>query len=251
MSPLRHGGFHPPYGLRMFRDEVVAPALDAIEYKISSLQQSKDLAESVFGADFYAELQQSTTEGFLLTTQSMHERGLRGLLQEMAKRKKWDEGARRAIQSAVWSGGKGPTMQDHFEKLFDAPIRLFGDLEDLNILQLLGSALRHGDGASVEKLHACCPSLWINWVPPGTELRIGESVIKVRADEPRHPSFDNITLSRNVLEQMLLAVFGFWEGIEFVRCNSFSSRNPSTDKYMDELRLKRSQRKITRRWNPG
>ncbi|WP_295929816.1 hypothetical protein [uncultured Xanthomonas sp.] len=234
--------------LELFRDKVSLTAIDALDFKIDQLETSENLADQVFAAEIYKELRQSTIEGFLLTTQSMHERALRGLILEMAKRKKYPENEYIKILKSVWSGDRKPTLQEYFTTLFEAPIQWFGDYDELDLLQILGSAIRHGDGASARKLHQICPSLWNSWLAPGTRLPTGQVV---RGDAPSRPSFDSITLHRAILEQMFMAVFSFWEDIEFVRINSFSHQNSATEKSMKLLRTKREQRDSKRVWSPA
>ncbi|MCO7468699.1 hypothetical protein NJG16_01285 [Stenotrophomonas maltophilia] len=239
------------HALTMFRDEVVAPSLDALEHKISALEQSENSAERIFGADSYAALHHRTVEGFLLTTQSMHERGIRSLLLAIAKHRAWDARAQRGIQRSDWSEDKAASVPGHFKKLLDAPIQLFGDYQDLKVLRVLANALRHGDGSSAEELHTLCPSLWSHWLAPGTVLSIAGIEISVPAGAPSHPLFAAITLPRSLLEQMLFSVVAFWEDIEFVRCNSFSQRDASTESHIAALRNKRTHRHSARVWSPG
>ncbi|WP_155616903.1 hypothetical protein [Xanthomonas translucens] len=238
------------HAFAMFRDEVVAPSINALESRIEEMGRSDDIADRDFGADAYAELHHSTIEGFLLTTQSMHERSLRGLMIAMAQRKKWTTNEQRKIKVADWSNGnKGvPAL---FQRLFDSPIQAFGDQADLNILRVFGNVLRHGDGPSAEELHNLCPSLWSQWLPPGTVLDIAGFQLQFPPDGPPHPRFENITLPRSLLEQMISAVVGFWEDVEFVRCNSFSNTNTGIQRHLADLTRKRESRSANRVWTPG
>ncbi|NIJ78146.1 hypothetical protein FHT08_003266 [Xanthomonas campestris] len=238
------------HAFAMFRDEVVGPSLDALERRIDEMEKSDNLAERAFGADSYAELHHRTVEGFLLTTQSMHERSLRGLMIGMAKAKKWTSDEQRKIKLADWSTGKKgvPAL---FHSLFDAPIHSFGDPTDLNVLRVFGNVLRHGDGPSAEELHNLCPSLWSQWLPPGTVLEVAGIQLRFPKDALPHPLFENITLPRNLLDQMIATVVGFWEDIEFVRCNSFSNSNRGIQAHLEELTRNRESRPANRIWSPG
>ncbi|PPT72986.1 hypothetical protein XarbCFBP8150_00570 [Xanthomonas arboricola] len=234
--------------LTMFRDDVISPSIEALDAKIEILRNSEHEVEQTFAAESYGDLRQSTIEGFLLTTQSIHERGLRELMLGMAGRKGWSKTKVSEIRTAPWSSDKRPSLQIIFEALFDAPIAWFGLHDDLSFLNLLCNALRHGDGSSAEQLHGIAPSLWMNWLPPGTKIG---NLYTVPEDAPRHPALNTITLPRCVLDQMMMAVFAFWEDIEFVRCNSFSRRHSSAELHMDELRIKRSMRDESRVWSPA
>ncbi|CAD2254776.1 hypothetical protein QSH46_003395 [Xanthomonas arboricola pv. juglandis] len=238
------------HAFAMFRDEVVVPSLNTLERRIEQMEESGDIAESTFGADVYADLLHNTVEGFLLTTQSMHERSLRGLMIAMARRKKWTADDQNKIKVADWSkGSRGvPAL---FQGLFDNPIQSFGDQTDLRVLRLFGNVLRHGDGPSAEELHELCPSLWPHWLPPGTVLKVAGGQLCVRKDALPHHLFENITLPRSVLDQMISAVVGFWEDIEFVRCNSFTNTNSRIQAHLAELTRKHESRSANRAWNPG
>lgn len=229
-----------------FRREVVFTALDALDDKIDVLRNSEEDVERVFAAEHYADLRQSTIEAFLLATQSMHERALRGLMVGMAGRKTCPGDKIQQIQRCTLDG-KGPNLQRFFQELFDAPLEWFGIHADLQFLHLLGNALRHGNGDSAIKIHQCAPSLWITWLPPGSTIA---GLRTVPRDAPRHPAFDTITLPRSLLEQMMMAVTAFWEDIEFVRCNSFSKKS-EVEKHMNELRSKRTRRSHERVWTPS
>lgn len=244
------GGGLDLHAFAMFRDEVVAPSLDALERRIEEMEKSDNIEDCDFGVDAYAELHNSSMEGFMLTTQSMHERSLRGLMIAMAKSKKWTTDDQRKIQVADWSkGSKGvPAL---FQRLFDSPIQAFGDQADLNILRVFGNVLRHGDGPSAEELHNLCPSLWSHWLPPGTVLDIAGFQLRVPPNDPSHPPLKNMTLPRSLLEQMISAVEGFWEDVEFVRCSSFSNKNTGIQRHLADLTRKRESRSTNRVWNPG
>jgi hypothetical protein len=230
-----------------FQHEVVFASVDALDRKIDSLRASKEEVERTFAANHYGDLRQSTIEAFLLSTQSMHERALRGLMVGMAGRKNCPGDRIQQIQRCSLDG-KGPNLLRFFQELFDAPMEWFGIQADLQFLHLLGNALRHGNGDSAIKIHQRAPSLWITWLAPGTTIG---GFYTVPPDATRHPAFDTITLPRVLLEQMMMAVTSFWEDIEFVRCNSFSKKSEGVEKHMNELRSKRARRSHQRVWTPS
>lgn len=234
------------FALEMYRDKVVRPSLQALEDRLDQLQRST-ATEDEFAHDDFAALHHATIEGYLLTTQSMFERGLRGMLVKVAERNQSDLVDK--VKKAPWDTGKSHSIQAHFQALMSAPLDLFGCNDDLLILQKLGNALRHGDGRSAEELHDLCPSLWWNWLPPGTSIQVGNHEILVPDSAPRHPSFDRITLPAELLEQMMQAVLWFWQDIEFVRCNSFKNKHPSTVRMLAEMRAVRSLRDQQRHWS--
>lgn len=231
--------------LELFRDKVVNASIDTLDRQIDALEHSENEAERAFGVDVYAELRQSTIEGFLLTIQSMHERSLRSLMFAMAVRLGWPKADCSKLQKALWALGEKRSVQSEFERLFEAPIHWFGRYEDLDLLWTLANALRHGDGASAQRLHEMCPSLWTQWLAPGSLLPGGRFVPD---NAPAYPRFGRITLTRALLDQMIMTVQGFWEDVEFVRCNSFKQRHRSTDVFMDTLRAARRAREGEHVW---
>lgn len=230
--------------LELYRDEVVRPALAALDAKHAEARASDEPAKD-FWESMLEDAHGLSVEGFLLTVQSMFERGLRRMLGAAAHQRGEDVGATRA---ALWRSAKRkPDLHDLFEGLLGAPLSLFGPHQDLELLQTLGNCLRHGDGNSAVLLHDMVPSLWHHWLPPGTVIpQVG---FQVPADAPRHPSFDDITLPVDLLEQMIQSVLWFWEDVEFVRCNSFRNKSSSTVRFLDELREARRQRDSRRVWN--
>jgi hypothetical protein len=233
--------------IQMYRDELVRPSLWALDQKIEAMSNSDEPAD-VFGREDFTELRQSTIEGFLLTTQSIWERGLRGLMVDAACQKSETPKKIEAIKSARWAVKDG--IQAHFQALFNTSLDLFGCPSDLQVLQEMGNALRHGDGRSAERLHELCPSLWTHWLPPGTVIMAGSSEYHVSIYAPRHPSFNDITLQNSVLEQMMLTVLWFWEDVEFVRCNSFARKAASVVTHLEEMRKNRKNRHRQRFWTP-
>lgn len=230
--------------LELYRDEVVRPALATLDGKHAEARASDEPAKA-FWESMLEDAHALSVEGFLLTVQSLFERGLRRMMAAAAHQRGQDVGATR---KAVWDAERKDGVHQLFEVLFDAPLSLFGPPEDLELLQVLGNALRHGDGASAERLHKLVPSLWHHWLPPGTVIPgLG---FQVPETAPRHPSFDNITLPVALLEQMIQSVLWFWEDVEFVRCNSLPRKHHSTVRFLDELREKRSQRASLRVWSP-
>lgn len=164
----------------------------------------------------------------------------------MAGSKTWPAGRIQQIQRCSLDS-KGPNLLRFFQKLFDAPMEWFGVHADLQFIHLLGNALRHGNGDSAIKIHQLAPSLWKTWLPPGSTIG---GLYTVPLAAPRHPAF-TITLPRVLLDQMMMAVRGFWEDIELVRCNSFSRKSEGVEKHINTLREQRARRSNERVWTPG
>ena len=233
--------------LKLFRDSVVQPSLQALDAEITKLQGSNDPA-AVFIYDEYAALFQTTVESYLIAVQSMWERGLRAMLIQREK-KLTQTSQPLVLERATW-GGKSPSLQDHFFRLMGIPLHAFDSYPDLDLLQSLGNAIRHGDGAAARKVHQLCPNLWFNWIAPGEEIVAGPFRMVAPHDGPRNPPFDLITLPESVLGQMIQSVMWFWEDIENMRCNSLKRKHHSVVAKISAWQASRAHRQSSRVWLP-
>lgn len=233
--------------LQLFRDSVVLPSLRAVDREIEENARSDDPGAVFFESDL-ADLFQATVESYLLAVQSMWERGLRSLLVSREKRLHGG-GEVNALQKATWSNGIN-SLHCHFERLLTVPITAFDSYDDLNLLQNLGNAIRHGDGPSAKRVHELAPTLWFGWLAPGTSIQAGPYNITVPPDVPKFPSFDDVTLQKIVLEQMIQSVADFWEDLECMRCNSFRNKHESVVRHLEVWNEERRHRRIKRVWTP-
>jgi hypothetical protein len=228
--------------LQLFRASVVTPSLREIDREIEENARSEEPGSEFFESDL-ADLFQATVEGYLLTVQSMWERGLRRLLANRERR--LCGGAEvNTLQKALWSSGP-KSLQSHFERLVAVPLTSFDSYGDLDLLQNLGNAIRHGDGPSAERVHNLAPTLWWNWIGPGKTILAGPLTIVTPADGP---SFDNVTLKEVVLEQMIQSIAAFWEDLECMRCNSFRNKHESVVRKLEAWPDERQRRRSTRVW---
>lgn len=233
--------------LELYRDSVIRPALITLSNKIAELQDSEDDLSAFELADFKP-MYQDTVQGFMLAVQAMWERALRGMLVSRARKLGKDAKYVRDIQRAVWFHEKNHDLHDHFQELIGISLRSFDAYQDLVILQLIGNVLRHGDGSSAQKLHDYCPRLWLNKLPPGAHLLMEPFSTSVSANDSKHPSMKEITIPAEVLEHLMQAVCWFWNDIEYIRCNSFHRKHPSTMKDLAKHQKERELRKRTLNW---
>ncbi len=234
--------------LELYRASVIRPSLTALSDAIEKLEQDGDQTALAFSD--LPELFQSTVEGYLLTVQSMWERGLRAMLIERAQRSSKSDSYIQALKRAVWSGGKPLDLLRYFEELMFLPLQSFDTFGDLDLLQLLGSALRHGDGPAAQKLHERCPSLWVHWLPPGTHIEAAGFSYIHPVDAPKYPSFAQITIPEALLGQMVQSAIWFWDDVEHMRCNSFKRKHPNVVADLERWRSERQNRSAHRLWNP-
>lgn len=231
----------------LFRTKVIRPSLAAIDHELHVLRQSED-PTWVFLEDDYVELFDRTLQGYLLAAQSMWERGLRNLLVERDKR--LNNGTNlRALQRAHWARTQDG-LQSYFRDLLGIELTAFDTYTDLDLLQNLGSAIRHGDGASSQKVYITYPSLWPHWLPPGSVAEGGQFTVRIPMDAPAFPPFESVSLPQALLEQLIQSVIWFWEDIEHMRCNSFSRKHPTVEREIEQWKIDRQQRQSRRLWSP-
>lgn len=217
--------------LEHFRHHVVKSSICALDDKLNDLNMSDD-PSAVFLVAHIEDLKKRTIEGYILTLQSMWERGLRGMLANCESR--MCKGAElNSITHATWNG-RSDNLQDHFLRLLGITIQSFSSFDDLNFLQLLGNAIRHGDGVSAKRVYQRSPSLWPNYV-----------------NTSNTPSFDLIEIPEVVLEQMMCSVLWFWEDIENIRCNSFKSKADAVLRKLSTWRKDIDRRDSERIWQLG
>lgn len=232
--------------LELFRDSVVRPSLRALDAEIARLDGSEEPGAEFFSSDL-GELFQASVEGYLLTLQSMWERGLRGML--VARERKLCSGQAEAkLQRAVWRDTKGGDLHDHFERLMGFPITMFGGYTDLDFLQCLASAIRHGDGPSARRVHELCPGLWWNWIDPSEPFVAGPFRFEPSTG-PKHPPFSSITLPEALLEQMTQAALCFWEDVDNLRCMSFHNKHHTVVARLNEWPAEQARRESRRVWS--
>jgi hypothetical protein len=236
--------------LELYRDNVAHSSLKVLSDKIDELQKCDD-AVALFALHDYEPMYQSTVEGYLLIVQSMWERGLRGMLNGRAKQLSKGDSYIGLLHQASWSGKKQPDLHHYFYELMGLPLRSFDSYDDLDLLQMFGNVLRHGDGHAARKLHRRCPSLWLNLGPGAYSAAREPFSAKFSSGSLKYPSVADITLPAIVFEQMVQSVVWFWEDIEYIRCNSFKRKHPSVVKKLDQHRLDRLNRSGKRVWNPG
>jgi hypothetical protein len=233
------------YALEMFTDSVIQPSLAALDRQLESADRSDDPGAAFMYADL-ADLFHSTVEGYLLTLQSMWERGLRRMLVACDKRLCAGRNES-AIQKARWALDTGG-LQAHFHRLLNFRISDMYAHGDLDLLQNVGNAIRHGDGPSARRVHELAPNLWHQWLAPGTVIKAGPHTIAIPPTAPTHPSFGTATLSEDLLTQMTRAVVDFWMDLESLRCHSFCAIDPSTVRQLQAWAEERKARRATRAW---
>lgn len=229
-----------------FRNQVVLPSLGALSEKIDELHASDDPG-SIFLASDFNELKRKTAEGYIIAIQSMWERGLRGMLASCESRI-CNGSDLEALKTATWSG-RSKNLQDHFLRLVGIPIQSFSSFSDLDFLQTLGNAIRHGDGNSARRIYQMTPSLWPSQhkLEQATFIELME--VEVEKSVADFPPFDEIEIPLVVVDQMIMSVMWFWEDIENLRCNSFRRKHDSVIRKLSKWRAEIDRRSLERVWS--
>lgn len=219
--------------VRLYMDSVVRPALDAVDARHDELARDDDPVAIFMKADV-EELRKSAIEAFVLAIQSLWERQLRQFLKGCARELKCSDALVKSLATDDWT-----KLVRHFGDLRGVPLEVFDSFEDLDLLQLLGNACRHGDGKSATMLHARWPELWPAWLPspsgPWTPLLGGEA-------QPRPPPFSSISVPRALLDRFANAVIWFWEDHNYIYTNSLLSKHCSVAGSLRAMRDDRAHR---------
>lgn len=166
---------------------------------------------------------------FGLSIQSIWERQLRGYLRGCAEELRSGDGLAARVRKGNWE--KLCTL---FLELRGIRFDAFPSFAELEILQLLGNACRHGDGPSAVELAKRCPELWPVYSPMPFE------------DQPPDSGPPSVALMDVPVERLrafIAAIAAFWDDAEYIYNESIERKHPSL-----EARLARER--IERRWRP-
>ncbi|WP_431274654.1 hypothetical protein ACQ858_22090 [Variovorax ureilyticus] len=177
--------------IRHYLDDVVLPVLDGIDARHEELKRSTEVLAAFELADL-DKLRTSTIEAFVLSVQSIWERHFRDYVVSCAREIRRPASYTDGLKAASW-----PKLCKAFEELRGIPMTAFDSFADLDLLQLLGNACRHGDGISATRLHDRHPELWPNWPPEMVDLFPGPTV-----EVGNHPGFSAIVIPRRLLPRL-------------------------------------------------
>jgi hypothetical protein len=208
--------------------DVVVPAIRTLEEKISDLEKSDDPVAAFEMADVESILREAKM-AFALSIQSIWERQLRVYLEGCARELRKDESLTARVLSMNWE-----KLCALFHDLRDIRIEDFPSFAELDTLQLLGNACRHGDGASAQELARRCPELWPAPMPPD---------IFVPAGEPSPKLVSQIEIPTEKLRHFADVIAAFWDDAEYIYCESLQRKHPNL-----EARLVRER--VERKWRP-
>ena len=154
--------------VQSFFDDVIVPAIRALEKKIAALGLSDNPGDTFAHADMEDVLQE-TKMAFGLSIQSIWERQLRGYLRGCAEELRPRDGLAAQVAKGSWE-----KLCALFLELRGIRFDAFPSFAELEHSHLLGNVCRHGDGPSAVELAKRCPELWR--VCPPMPSRISRSI---------------------------------------------------------------------------
>lgn len=195
--------------LQLYWAQVVQPAVLVLTAKSDQWRTSENLVDIIELED-YELAYRYTMQGFALAIQSMWERQLRNYLVACADEQPSLGVASKALRNARW-----PDLQALFHRLRGIALSAFPSYDDLDLLQVIGNACRHGDGGSAKALFKRCPEIRDEGLRPSASLWRPEERL-----QPSQPEFERVTIPALLLEQLVLSVIWFWEDQELIFLNS-------------------------------
>jgi len=207
-----------------FLCDVVDPSLDALTRQIQHLSSSED-PTTVFAIAHIQELEHSTTQALCLAIQSLWERQIREYLVGCARELKANERISEKAKACKWE-----QLDGVFRELRGLSLSDFQQYSDLNFLQLLGNACRHGEGSSMMALWKAHPELWPRAANPPSPLPHG---IIHRFE----PTMDSMVVPRGLLRQFIEAISSFWKVVEYIFDESIERKHESLEQRMADMRL--------------
>jgi hypothetical protein len=215
IEAAKHG-----FTAQIYLDEVIRPGVAALEARIVALGKSEDPGDLFLQGDVQ-EVLRETKLGFSLSLQSVWERQLRRYLTGCAEALRPGSSLSAKVARADW-----PALQALFHGLRGIQLKAFPSFPELDTLQLLGNACRHGDGPSLRALARRCPDLW-PWPWP----------------DPPPPSAAGLDVPLDRLERFVAALADFWADATYIY-------NESIEPKPAVLEARLAEERATRAWRP-
>ena len=213
--------------VQSFFDDVIVPAIRALEEKIAALGCSDNPGDAFAQADTEDVLQE-TKMAFSLSIQSIWERQLRGYLRGCAEELRPGVGLAARVAKGNWE-----ELCALFLELRGIRLDAFPSFAELETLPLLGNTCRHGDGPSAVELARRCPVLWRVYPPMPFE------------DQPPDPGPPPVALMDVPVDRLrafVAAIAAFWDDAEYIYNESIERKHPSLEAKLARERAERSWR---------
>jgi len=209
-------------------DDVIVPALSTLQAQIDGLGHS-DNPGDIFAQSDLQDVLLETKLAFGLSIQSIWERQIRAYVRGCARELQPNSGLEAKVVKADWKG-----LQTLFRTLRGIDLEAFPSFATLDLLQHLGNAGRHGDGASAIELFDRCPDLW------PTRAHMPEDLGGSPLSPPPVGAID-IPVGR--LREFVAAVATFWVDATYIY-------NESIERKHESLEIKLANERQTRSWRP-
>lgn len=210
--------------IRSFYVDVVWPALSRLDAEIVALAASGDVGDAFAHSDML-DLRRQTLMAFTLAVQSIWERQLRTYLEAVVGEVEPEHLGQ--VHSADWA-----RLQKIWLRVRGVDLTRFAAFDELDVLQRLGSACRHGEGTSAVALRRLNPEFWPSSAPVTTKFDAFLGSVAT----PRMAAEDiEVPLVR--LRGFVEAIMAFWRDVEVIRINGFSRKAPSVERHLERIRL--------------
>jgi hypothetical protein len=213
--------------IRSFLDDVILPAIRALEARIEELGRSEEPAACFEQSDMEDVLAE-TKLAFCLAIQSVWERQLRAYLQGCVEELRPGEGLGAKVEKANWQG-----LCALFRRLRGIELNGFPSFPELDTLHHLGNACRHGDGPSAIELTQRCPDWWPVYTPLPPEF--GPST-------PPKRSVAAMSVPVERIEGFVAAIARFWEDATYIYNESIVRKDPGLERRLARERVERAWR---------
>lgn len=218
---------HDRIVLNYFAD-VIKPSIAALDAKIAEYAASDDPVAMFYESDV-KDVRHETLLAFALALQSIWERQLRNYLAGCARHLPMPSVTPNMVAKANWE-----KLREHFKAMRGISLELFPSFPELDVLQLLGNACRHGEGPSAALLWIRRPALW----PPRVQFPF-EGMTE--DNSPQSP--EQIDLTVTDLEGFANAIAAFWNDATYIYNESLASKHSSLEETLVRERA-------TRTWTP-
>ncbi len=214
--------------VELYLNDVVLPALEAIESKAVRVGQS-----DIPGAPFaQGDLEMVLTEAklaFGLSIQSIWERQFRAYLKTCARELRPGSGLEDKLEKAGWS-----ELTTRFGTLRGIRLEDFPSYPALDTLHHLGNACRHGDGASAQELARRCPDLWRIYPP------MPDVFAPPLDPPPKTVALIDLPIAR--LQEFVAAIAAFWRDAGYIYNESVEPKHENLERRLEQDRRERAWR---------
>jgi hypothetical protein len=220
-----------PLIAKAFMDDVIEPTITSPTMRIANLVKSEEPGDAFAHSDVN-DLFRLTTTAFCLSIQSIWERQIRSYVAQCASELEPANGP--MIEQA--NTGKWEAVETIFTKLRGIKLSAFPSYPELQILNLVANACRHGNGPSATKLWRLHPEFWPSTRSPTARNRGRENGPLIP------PPADLISIPVERLHAFTDAIVEFWEEADYIYLESIDEKHISVIEKLEVMRRARKQK---------